>query len=284
MLINKDCIEGMKEMEESSVDCIVTSPPYNKKGLTGKVKKVRNDKELKKLIEEKSDFSSKEKRKENYSNNGEKKVDRYTYHGKGNCIWKGFEIDYNSYGDEMPEDQYQAWMIEFLNECHRVIKPDGSIFFNHKPRRHNNRCYLPTEFTSQSDAQLYQLIIWDRRNSPNIRNDVLVPCTEHIYWFCKKKPKVFRDAINPEYKGEVWSISPDKQKQHPAPFPEQLVENCIKLTTKEGDLVLDPFMGSGTTAKVAQDLGRKWMGFDIDEKYAKIANERLNQGLGSFFV
>ena len=80
MIINKDCIEGMKEMEESSVDCIVTSPPYNKKGLLGKVK-------------------------------------------QGNQIWGKFQIDYNTYGDDMPEDQYQAWMVEFLNECHRVIKP-----------------------------------------------------------------------------------------------------------------------------------------------------------------
>ena len=108
MIINKDCIEGMKEMEESSVDCIVTSPPYNKKGLTGKIKKVRTDKEVKELVEIKS--------KED-SNNGEKKTERYTYHEKGNSVWKGFEIDYNSYGDDMPEDQYQAWMIEFLNQC-----------------------------------------------------------------------------------------------------------------------------------------------------------------------
>lgn len=275
MIINKDCIEGMKEMEESSVDCIVTSPPYNKKGLTGKVKKVRTDKEVKELVEIKS--------KED-SNNGEKKTKRYTYHEKGNSVWKGFEIDYNSYGDDMPEDQYQAWMVEFLNECHRVIKPDGSIFFNHKPRRYKNRCYLPTDFTSQSNASLYQLIIWDRRNSPNLRNDILVPSTEHIYWFCKKKPKVFRDAIDPAYKGEVWVINPERQKQHPAPFPPQLVENCIKLTTQEDDLVLDPFMGSGTTAIVSRDLNREWIGFDIDEKYATITNERLNQGLDSFFV
>ena len=268
MIINKDCIEGMKEMEESSVDCIITSPPYNKKGLTGKVKKVRTDKEVKELVELKS--------KED-SNNGEKKTERYTYHEKGNSVWKGFEIDYNSYGDDMPEDQYQAWMVEFLNECHRVIKPEGSIFFNHKPRRHKNRCYLPTDFISQSNAELYQLIIWDRRNSPNIRNDVLVPCTEHIYWFCKKKPKVFRDAIDPAFKSEVWVINPDRQKQHPAPFPPQLVENCIKLTTQEGDLVLDPFMGSGTTAIVAKNLNREWMGFDIDDKYIDLTEKRINQ-------
>jgi modification methylase len=176
-------------------------------------------------------------------------------------------------------------MIEFLNQCHRVIKPNGSIFFNHKPRRHKNRCYLPTDFINQSDAQLYQLIIWDRRNSPNLRDDILVPCTEHIYWFCKDKPKVFRNAIDPAYKGEVWIINPERQKQHPAPFPPQLVRNCIQLTTVEGDTVLDPFMGSGTTAVVATECNREWIGFDIDENYAMITNERTKQGnLTSFFT
>ena len=241
MLIQKDCIEGLKELDDNSVNCIVTSPPYNKKGLLGKTK-------------------------------------------LGNQIWGKFNIDYNTYGDDMPEEEYQSWMVALLNECHRVIKPDGSIFFNHKPRRYKNRSYLPTDFIQHSNAELYQLIIWDRRNSPNIRNDVLVPCTEHIYWLCKDKPKVFRDSIQPEYKTEVWNITPERQKKHPAPFPEQLVRNCIQLTTEEGDLVLDPFMGSGTTALVSQHLNRKWIGFDIDEKYANITNERIKEGLTSFFV
>ena len=241
MLIQKDCIEGLKELDDNSVNCIVTSPPYNKKGLLGKTK-------------------------------------------LGNQIWGKFNIDYNTYGDDMPEEEYQSWMVALLNECHRVIKPDGSIFFNHKPRRYKNRCYLPTDFIQHSNAELYQLIIWDRRNSPNIRNDVLVPCTEHVYWLCKDKPKVFRDSIQPEYKTEVWNITPERQKKHPAPFPEQLVRNCIQLSTEEGDLVLDPFMGSGTTALVSQNLNRKWMGFDIDEKYVNITNERTKEGLSSFFV
>lgn len=236
MIIRKDCIEGLKQLKTGTVDCIITSPPYNKKGLLGNVK-------------------------------------------QGNQIWGKFNIDYNTYGDDMPEEEYQAWMIELLNECHRVIRDDGSIFFNHKPRRYKNRCYLPTDFISQSKAQLYQLIIWDRRNSPNIRNDILVPSTEHIYWFCKKKPKVFRDSVDPQYRGEVWVIPPDRQKQHPAPFPEQLVKNCIQLTTQEGNLILDPFMGSGTTAIVSKQLNRSWMGFEIDDKYATLAEERLGGGV-----
>ena len=236
MIINKDCIEGLKELKTSSVDCIVTSPPYNKKGLLGNVK-------------------------------------------LGNQIWGKFNIDYNTYGDDMPEEEYQAWMVTILNECHRVIKDDGSIFFNHKPRRYKNRCYLPTDFISQSQAQLYQLIIWDRRNSPNIRNDVLVPSTEHIYWFCKKKPKVFRNSIESQYRGEVWIIAPERQKQHPAPFPPQLVMNCIQLTTEKGDLVVDPFMGSGTTALVCKELGRNWLGFEIDDNYATIAKNRIDDAV-----
>lgn len=241
MIIQKDCIEGLRELDDKSVNCIVTSPPYNKKGLLGNVK-------------------------------------------QGNQIWGKFNIDYNTYGDDMPEDEYQAWMVAFLNECHRVIADDGSIFFNHKPRRYKNRCYLPTDFISHSDVNLYQLIIWDRRNSPNIRNDILVPSTEHIYWFCKNKPKVFRDSVDASYRGEVWVIPPERQKQHPAPFPEQLVRNCLLLTTQENDVVLDPFLGSGTTAAVSEQMNRKWIGFEIDQKYVDITNNRLNSTLTRFLA
>lgn len=234
MIKQIDCLEGLRQLESDSVNCIVTSPPYNKKGLLKSPK-------------------------------------------KGNQIWGKFNIDYDTYGDNMREEDYQEWMIEFLNECHRVLAPDGSFFFNHKPRRYKNRCHLPTDFISRSDAQLYQLVIWDRRNSPNIRNDVLVPCTEHIYWFCKKKPKVFRDAVDLRFRGEVWTIPPERQKNHPAPFPETLVRNCILLSTEEGDTVLDPFMGSGTTAIVAQSLDRLHLGFEMDPQYVKMAEVRLSE-------
>jgi site-specific DNA-methyltransferase (adenine-specific) len=232
MIIKTDCIEGLRSLDSESINCIITSPPYNKKGLQGK-SRVQNQ------------------------------------------VWKKFEINYSDYGDDMNEEEYQSWMIEFLNECHRVIKKDGSIFFNHKPRRHKNRVHLPTEFISKSNAELFQLIIWDRRNSPNLRKENLVPSTEHIYWLCKDKPKSFRDSLDKEYIGEVWRIIAERQKDHPAPFPQQLVENCILLSTEEGDTVLDPFMGSGTTAIVANQLNRNWLGFEISQEYIDIAEKRL---------
>jgi len=235
-----DCIEGLKELADNSVDTIITSPPYNKKGLLGKVK-------------------------------------------PGNQIWGKFNIDYATYDDNMPEEEYQAWQVKLLNQCYRVIKDDGSIFYNHKPRRYKNRAYLPWDFIQHSEPNLYQLIVWDRRNSPNIRNDVLVPSTEHIYWLCKKKPKVFRDQVDQAFRGEVWVIPPERQKKHPAPFPEALVEACVQLTTHPGDIVLDPFMGSGTTALVARDLNREWLGFEIDPHYANVCEERLTPKAQLYF-
>lgn len=70
--------------------------------------------------------------------------------------------------------------------------------------------------------------------------------------------------------------------QHPAIFPEQLAEDQIKSWTNEGDIVYDCFMGSGTTAKVAQQLGRQWIGSEISEEYVAIANERLTPYLAMF--
>lgn len=228
-----DCLDLMSDMADNSVDVIITSPPYNKKGLIGKVT-------------------------------------------PGNQVWKKFNIDYNSYGDDLNEKDYQQWMIDVLNEMKRVIKPDGSIFFNHKPRRHKNRVHLPTDFIMKSELRLYQMIIWDRRSSPNIRKDVLLPCTEHIYWLSKGKPKVYKDQIDPKYQSEVWVMNPQRGSEHPAPFPEVLVETCMKLTTKEGDVVMDPFLGSGTAGLVAQKHGREFIGFEIDEHYMNIAKKSLN--------
>lgn len=195
----------------------------------------------------------------------------------GNQIWQKFNIDYDTYNDNVPEQDYQEWMISIIDEMLRVIKPTGSIFFNHKPRRSKNVCHLPTDFIGKTKANIYQLIIWDRKNSPNIRNDILVPSTEHIYWLTKGKPKTFRKNIDPKFISEVWTIPPSKQKMHPAPFPEELVSNCIKLTTEENDVVYDPFMGSGTSAIVALENNRNFIGSELSLEYCSIANERLEK-------
>ena len=224
----------MKNIESNSIDTIITSPPYNKKGLIG----------------------------------GKKNI--------GNQVWKKFNIDYSKYDDNLPEEEYFFWMVEVLNEMMRVIKPNGSIFFNHKPRRHNNQVYLPTDFISKSKLSVYQLIIWNRLSSPNIRKDVLSPCTEHIYWLCKSKPKTYKSNLDKSFHSEVWTINPDKGNSHPAPFPEKLVENCILLSTQVNDIILDPFSGSGTVAVVSKKLNRNYIAIEVDSNYIQLAQERIN--------
>ncbi len=221
---NIDCLVGLKTLPDYSINTIITSPPYNKKGLSGKTK-------------------------------------------VGNQIWKKFNIDYSNYGDDMIEEHYQAWQVEILNECFRVLKEDGSMFYNHKMRRKDNVAFNPYDIVAKSNFKLYQLIIWNRKNSPNVRNDHLTPTTEYIFWLVKGKPKVFKNQIPKEYRSEVWDIPPIKQKGHPAPFHPLIPELCINLTTNKGDLVLDPFMGSGTTALISKKLLRNFVGFEIDKSY-----------------
>lgn len=230
-----DALEELRKLPDRTVNTVITSPPYNKKGIQ----------------------------------NGKTQT--------SNQIWQKHNIDYATYHDNMPEHEYQQWMIDIINELVRIIADDGSIFFNHKPRRHNNQAHLPTEFIHKTNAKIYQLIIWNRKNSPNIRKDHLLPNTEHIYWLAKNKPRTYRENLNPQYITEIWEITAPNQTNHPAPFPPQLVENCILLTTRPGDIILDPFNGSGTTTTTANKLNRRYIGYDIDPNYIQQAQNNLNQ-------
>ena len=229
---NLDCLEWMQTQPAESIDTIIFSPPYNKKGLRG---------------------------------------GRRT----STALWSKANIDYGVYADEMPEPDYQQWQIQILNECYRLIKPTGSIFYQHKIRNWDRRGYHPWDWLSKIDAQFYQEIIWHRKNTLAMDRHYLFTTTERIYWFCKGKPQVFKSQLLEQFRSDVWVILPQRGSSHPAPFPEQLVENCIKLTTSAGGIVYDPFAGSGTTLAVAKQLGIDSIGTEIDPSYCQLIQQRL---------
>lgn len=221
MIKNIDVLEGLKEIPDNSIQTIITSPPYNKYGL--------------------SKFNHR-------------------------------KIKYKDYDDDMNEVDYQNWQIQILNECYRVLKVDGSLFYNHKNRRVDCKEYIPHDWITKSKLNLYQTIIWNRNQSPSIFNTFLLPTYEYVFWMTKtrKTPKVYRNRLDSIK--DIWNITPSRSKIHPATFPEKLVENCILLTSDEGDIVLDPFVGVGTTCIVADRLDRVSIGFDIVsyEKYREL--------------
>ena len=193
-----------------------------------------------------------------------------------NTVWTGkknMTIDYGVHSDNMPEKQYQKWQNDIVRECVRVIKPTGSIFYNHKPRRIGGLVVLPTNWLAE--FKIKQLIIWDRRNSPQINNVCFLPTTEHIYWITKtdKTPKFYREKCN--YTSEIWDLPVRMDNPHPAPFPIELPINCILGCTDEGDVVLDPFVGSGTTAVACKQYKRNFIGIDNNPEYCEMAKENL---------
>ena len=191
--------------------------------------------------------------------------------------WNGY-IEYESFDDNMEEIEYQQWQIDILNEVQRVLKPQGSFFYNHKNRRYDKSEYSPYDWVSKSNLNIYQTIIWDRKADVNNSKYFFQPVYELVYWLTKNNklaPRFFKKQL--EEQQSIWRISPKVNIPHPAPFPEELVEHCILATTQPGDIVLDPFMGIGTTALVAKRLGRKYIGFDISQEYIDIANENIKQ-------
>lgn len=191
-----------------------------------------------------------------------------------NISKKTKHIDYTVFDDRMEPADYEKWQREILDECCRVIKPAGSIFYNHTELFRKHTCIFPTYVF---DYPVKQVLIWDRRKSPNVGKDYFIPCNEFVFWLTKEsgnKPYFNRKAgLFPK---SIWPFHADRTNNHPAPFPIELPENCILTCTKEGDIVLDPFMGSGTTALAAKKHNRHYIGFELNNEYIEQANERLH--------
>lgn len=189
-------------------------------------------------------------------------------------IWEK-NIDYASDIDNMPEYYYEEWQIDILNECYRVLKDDGSMFYNHKVRTHKNNIIHPIQWIALSNFRCRQIITWDRGCSPNVDNCRYLPTTELIFWLNKTEH-------NPRFKNtarlsEVWRIAPEKNTSHPAPFPIEIPNNIIPLISQgEPIVILDPFVGSGTTVVSAVKHGCHYIGFDISPEYVEMTLENLN--------
>jgi len=189
-----------------------------------------------------------------------------------NRKWKNSKLlnaGYENHNDIRDQYEYVEWQQNCLDEMFRIIPEDGAIFYNHKWRVQNKVLNDRSDIISRLKKHVRQILIWKRSGGINFNEAFFLPTFEVIYIIAKSKFKIHTNACQLT---DVWEIKQEMNNVHPAPFPMQIPERIIQSTNAK--IVLDPFMGSGTTALAARKLGRNYIGIDLSEKYCEMARNR----------
>ena len=254
IIYNQDCIQGMKKMPDNSVDLIIADPPYN----LSKGSKIKWD--------HTTDI--------NLGGNWDKTMEK----------WDNYTLQ-----------EYIDFTKEWIKEAKRILKPTGSMWIF--GTYHN--IGLVNMMCQTLNVEIINEVIWYKRNSfPNLAARRLTASHETILWCHANKNKKRDYYFNYNYskdsefeydklkvKGKqmrtVWDIPNNKEKRelfygkHPTQKPLRLLKRIIELSSKKGDIVLTPFSGSGSECLAAKELGREYIGFEIDKNYYDISLLRL---------
>lgn len=189
------------------------------------------------------------------------------------------QIKYGTYnGNDMEESAYQDWQIEVLNECYRVLKPSGYMFYNHKVRIRDGVAIHPLQWLLKTKFLLKQEIVWDMGKSANCDKIRFFPFSERIYWLAKDSSV---NVDNNLHLSDVWYVVPTHKRNeynHIAIMPQEIADKILESIPNVKDkTVLDPFMGTGTTIVSAISHNCNAIGFEIDSTYLDLAKERLGK-------
>ena len=246
-LYNGDCVKVMKGMTEASVDLVVTSPPYN------------------------------------------------------------IGIDYASYSDDLPWGEYLSWCGEWLAECRRLLKPDGRIAVNVLVEMGidgNSRRVSPMielyEIMSSLGFTMCGLPMWTDRHRvkntawgsylsascPYVYNPMEVIILAH-----NGEKKKLSSGVSTVTKddfvmgtGGLWDFRDETAPLTKCCFPVGLPKLCIDMFTYEGDTVLDPFSGSGTTGIACKMSNRRYVGIELDKSYCEISVRRMQEKFSQLYL
>jgi len=261
-IITGDNIMALNSIDDESIHCIVTSPPY---------------------------FCNMEYEKEDY--------DKFSHDviGEWNTFIRG--------------------LIHVFTKCYDVLVPGGHLWINIDDSHTSIKSKIGKNIVLPTHSALImglhtiydykEMVLWKKirgKHASGGSNRMLgsygrfgspgsipiVQEVEYVLWF--KKPGKRKDVTDEMRKAssltksefnsfgmQIWEIQPERDRQHPAPFPVELPYRIIKLSSFEGDLILDPYMGSGSTAIACNACNRNWLGIERDAKYVRIAERRINE-------
>ncbi len=167
---------------------------------------------------------------------------------------------------------------KWIEECIRILKDEGTIWISGTLHNHPSIGMILKEL----NLWIINYIIWFKPNAPPlIQKNRFVPSTELI-WVASKSKKYFfnyelaKKISNGKQMRNLWEIPAERHKtSHPTEKPEKLLERIILIGSNEGDTVLDPFMGSGTTGVVAKLYNRNFIGIEVNRAYFEIASKKI---------
>lgn len=302
-IIKTDCLKGLRSLPDECIQCVVTSPPYYNLRDYGNPNQIGMEKTPEAYIQKLLEITAEIKRI--------LKPDGTFWLNIGDSYWGSgkagnnpvYQAKHKAFGKAMAKAKFGRPSTG----KHPEIKPKDLIGIP----------WLLAFALRKQGWYLRQDIIWYKSNGmPESATDRCTKAHEYIfllsknrkYYFdhkaiqlpsagktlhdktsrvskkgfdsklvnCMRKPGGPYEMVN---RRSVWSITTKSFKgDHPAVFPPEIPELCIKAGSREGDIILDPFMGSGATAMVAKKLGRKFIGFELNASYVKLANERINEG------
>ena len=163
--------------------------------------------------------------------------------------------------------------LSILDECMRVMKkPNIYIWMNLK------QLYAYLDYFVGKHGCNWNLIVWNKTNAmPLCGGKYLTDCEYCAYFYKGMRLNTRYETAKTVYYKPI-NIDDKNNYEHPTIKPLDIIENLIANSSNEGDIILDPFLGSGTMALAAKHLNRKYIGFEINENYFKIAKDRL-QGI-----
>ena len=244
-----DCVTGMSKLGDNSVDLVFADPPYNLSH-----KKLEN-------------------RKSN----------------TGGAFYKVQEK-----WDKFTDENYMDFTVKWISQVKRTLRPGGAIYVC--ASQHNLAVVLAN--LESLGLVVKNIIVWEKPNAmPNLTRRTLTHSVEFVVWAVNGKGWKFDyeslRALNPDRQKDgqprmmrdVWRFpvvqgaerlqGPNGRALHPTQKPEALVHRCVVASSDSGDLVVDPFSGSGTTAVVCAGLKRRFIGFEVDAGYVVAARKRI---------